>query len=180
MANYYVEDNGKIVIYNSKKYKVENTLKCTPQYADFPIQKTTKNIVEFEGRFYFEDDEEYITQKEAEERERLQALSMTRSDFFDNTIKAWGADSNDLLPIIEGILNTLPISDIEKKIAINNYNNALNFYRKHTLFTLLSGVPITIGENTIIITEAQWDSFFDEVSKRNPEAYKKLLPDLAS
>jgi hypothetical protein len=180
MTNYYVEDNGRIVIYNSKKYKVENTLECMPQYAELPIQKTTKDIVEFEGKFYFEDDEEYIAQKEAEERERIQALSMTRSDFFDNTIKAWGADSNDLLPIIEGILNTLPISDIEKKIAINNYNNALNFYRKHTLFTLLSGVPITIGENTIIITEAQWDSFFDEVSKRNPEAYKKLLPDLAS
>jgi hypothetical protein len=180
MTNYYVEDNGRIVIYNSKKYKVENTLGCMPQYAELPIQKTTKDIVEFEGKFYFEDDEEYIAQKEAKEKERIEALSMTRSDFFDNTIKAWGADSNDLLPVIEGILDTLPISDIEKKIAINNYNNALNFYRKHTLFTLLSGVPITIGENTIIITEAQWDSFFDEVSKRNPEAYKKLLPDLAS
>ena len=180
MANYYVEDNGKIVIYDSKKFKVERTLNYKPQYKGFPIQKTTKNIVGFEGRFYFEDDEEYIALKEAEEKRRIQTLSMTRSDFFDNTIKAWGADSNDLLPLIEGILDTLPISDIEKKIAINNYNNALNFYRKHTLFTLLSGVPIIIGEITITMTEAQWDSFFDEVSKGNPEAYKKLLPDLVS
>ena len=119
-------------------------------------------------------------QKEQEEKERIHNLSMTRSDFFDATIKAWGADSSDLLPVIVGILGTLPISDIEKKIAINNYNNALNFYRKHTLFTLLSGVPITIGENTITVTEAQWDSFFDKTDKRDPDAYKELLPDLES
>jgi hypothetical protein len=101
---------------------------------------------------------------------------MTRSDFFDSTIKAWGANSRVLLAAIEDILETLPISDIEREIAINNYENALNFYRKHTLFTLLSGVPITIGENTIIVTEAQWDRFFDKVNKRDPDAYKELLP----
>lgn len=178
--NYYVEKDNRIVIYNAKKNIVESTLKCTPQYKGLPIQKTTKNIVEFEGRFYFEDDQEYVAKKEAKEQARIQALSMTRSDFFDSTIKAWGADSDDLLPLITNILGTLPVSDIERKIAINNYKNALNFYRKHTLFTLLSGVPITIGENTITITEAQWDSFFDKMDKRDPNAYKELLPNLAS
>lgn len=174
--NYYVEANGKIITYNVRKYKVENTLKILPQYADLPIQKTDKNIVEFDNTFYIEDDPEYISKKEAAEEERIQSLSMTRSDFFDSTIKAWGADSNDLLPIIQGILETLPISDLEKKIAVNNYNNALNFYRKHALFTLLSDVPITIGEHIITISKEQWDSFFDRVSKRDPEAYKELLP----
>lgn len=129
---------------------------------------------------YDETQEEADAREAQEEKERIHNLSMTRSDFFDATIKAWGADSADLLPIIIEILGTLPISDIEKKIAINNYNNALNFYRKHTLFTLLSGVPITIGENTIMITEAQWDSFFDKTDKRDPDAYKELLPDLES
>jgi hypothetical protein len=72
------------------------------------------------------------------------------------------------------------ISDIEKKIAINNYENALNFYRKHTLFTLLSGIPIPIGSMTVIVSEGQWDRFFDKVDKRDPNAYKELLPDLES
>ena len=101
---------------------------------------------------------------------------MTRSDFFDGTIKAFGIDGNDLLIIIENILNTLKIDTIEKKIAINNYRNALNFYRNHTLFTLLSNIPIKISEDlTITITDKQWDKFFDETDKKNPEAYKELL-----
>ena len=115
-------------------------------------------------------------EKEEEERRRIASLSMTRSDFFDNTIKAWGTDDEDLLPIIKGILETIGVSDLEKKIAVNNYNNALNFYRKHTLFTLLSGIPIPVGDITVNVSSEKWDSFFDKVSKRDPEAYKELLP----
>lgn len=122
------------------------------------------------------------TQKEADEREkreekeRINGLSMTRSDFFDNTIKAWGTDDEELLPIIKGILETIGVSDLEKKIAINNYNNALNFYRKHTLFTLLSGIPIPVGDIIVNVSSDKWDSFFDKVDKRDPNAYKELLP----
>lgn len=173
---YYVENDNKIIIYSNKKHTVENTLRFEPEYAGLPILKSNKTIVEFDGGYYFEDDEEYLAKKEAKEEERIQELSMTRSDFFDATIKAWGVDGNELLPVVKSILETLPISEIEKKIAINNYENALNFYRKHTLFTLLSGVPITIGEATIVVTKEQWDSFFDKTDKKDPDAYKELLP----
>lgn len=115
-------------------------------------------------------------EKEQEERERINNLSMTRSDFFDNTIKAWGTDDEDLLPIIKGILETLGVSELEKKIAVNNYKNALNFYRKHTLFTLLSGIPIPVGDIVVNVSSESWDRFFDKVDKRDPEAYKELLP----
>ena len=100
------------------------------------------------------------TQEEIEEQEqaRIQALSMTRSDFFDGTIKAFGADADDLLLVIQQVLQTLEISDIEKKVAINNYKNALNFYRKHPLFTMLSNIPLPISEDvTITITPEQWE-----------------------
>ena len=102
---------------------------------------------------------------------------MTRSDFFDGTIKAWGVNGDDLLPVIETLINSLNITDVEKKIAINNYKNALNFYRKHALFTLLSNVPIPIASPPVVITATQWDKFFDETAKRNPDAYKELLPE---
>ena len=119
----------------------------------------------------------YLTPKEIEtkEQERIQSLSMTRSDFFDGMIMAFGTDSEDLLSAIQNVLNNLSIDEVQKKIAINNYKNALNFYRKHDLFKLLSNIPIEIGEFFITITGAQWDRFFDETNKKNPEAYKELL-----
>lgn len=116
-------------------------------------------------------------QKAQEEHERIKELSMTRSDFFDATIKAFGADEDDLLTAIGSTIVPLGIDNTAQKIALNNYKNALNFYRKHPLFTMLSNVPIKITEELIVtITSEQWDKFFDETDKKNPEAYKELLP----
>lgn len=176
---YYIEDEGKIVLYNSVKKKLRAAFVCIPQYKNFEIKSTDKNIIPYKGNFYLEDDPDYLALVEQDEAERIEALSMTRSDFFDGTIKAFGADSDDLLQVILGALSNLPITDLEKKVAINNYKNALNFYRKHTLFTLLSNVPLVIGEHTLVITPTQWDRFFDETAKRNPDAYKELLPPVA-
>ena len=112
-----------------------------------------------------------------EEKRRILELYMTRSDFFDGMIKAFGLDSAELRVIIDTLLHNINITDIEIKIAMNNYDNALNFYRKHTIFTLLSGIEIPIAEGfSIVITSEQWDKFFDETNKRNPDAYKELLP----
>lgn len=120
---------------------------------------------------------EYEAQKAQEERERIKELFMTRSDFFDATIKAFGVDEDDLLIAISGAIVPMSIDTTAQKIALNNYKNALNFYRKHPLFTILSNVPIKISEAlTITITPEQWDKFFDETNKKNPEAYKELLP----
>lgn len=119
----------------------------------------------------------YEAQKAQEEHERIQELFMTRSDFFDATIKAFGADEDDLLIALSGTITPMSLDNIEQKIALNNYKNALNFYRKHPLFTILSNVPIKISEAlTITITPEQWDKFFDETDKKNPDAYKELLP----
>ncbi len=121
---------------------------------------------------------EYLTPEEIEvkERERLDALSMTRSDFFDGFILAFGLGQTELRAIVENILNQINITDVEIKVALNNFDNALNFYRKHTLFSLLSGIDIPITEEkTINIASTQWDKFFDETSKQNPDAYKFLI-----
>lgn len=121
--------------------------------------------------------EEYEAELAQKEHERIQSLSMTRSDFFDGTIKAFGADSEDLLKAIEYVLGNLEIADVDKKVALNNYKNALNFYRKHPLFTMLADVEIPVSEGvSITISSEQWDRFFDETDKKNPEAYKELLP----
>ena len=122
-------------------------------------------------------DPDYEEKQRQKEKARIMELSMTRSDFFDGTIKAFGADDTALFSIIQTMLNQSQMTEIEKKIALNNFKNALNFYRKHPLFTVLSGVPIPIAEGvTVIVTETQWDKFFDETNKKNPNAYQELLP----
>lgn len=166
---YYIEDNNKIILFDKDRQKLRNTIAFMPQYKDLEIKEVQEGyvIVDFELMTI----EEKEQREQTKERERLDSLFMTRSDFFDATIKAFGADENDLLTLISSVLSTLPLSDIEKKIALNNYKNALNFYRKHTLFTLLSDVEIPISEQqSIVITSEQWDRFF------KTKDYKELLP----
>ena len=119
---------------------------------------------------------ENLEQEKAEaEALRIQELYMTRSDFFDATIRAFGADEDDLLMAISGTITPLNLDQTNTKIALNNYKNALNFYRKHPLFNMLSSVPIKLSDElTITITSEQWDKFFDEMDKKNPDAYKIL------
>ena len=107
---------------------------------------------------------EYLTPKQIEEKEheRIQGLSMTRSDFFDGFILAFGLGQVELRAIVENIINSINITPVEIKVALNNFDNALNFYRKHTLFTLLNNVEIPISETmTLVFTSDIWDNFFD-------------------
>lgn len=120
-------------------------------------------------------DPNYEERIKAEEHAYIQELYMTRSDFFDGTIKAFGADEDDLLTIITPLISQVSPDPISAKIALNNYKNALNFYRKHPLFSMLSNVPIPIGNRTITITEEQWDKFFLETVAGNENAYQFLL-----
>lgn len=112
-----------------------------------------------------------------QEKERIQELSMTRSDFFDGTIMAWGIGQDELLVLIQGLLATLPIENVKKLIAINNFKNALNFYRKHDLFKFLVNIPIQLTETIqIILTDESLDKFFDEVNKGNKATAWQYLP----
>ena len=153
-----------------KPYTEEQRLKFIVEYnhkLGYVVEETETSLQAFS---YTE------KEKQREEQARIQSLSMTKSDFFDGTIRAFGLDQDDLQPAIEAILAQLPVSDIDKKVAMNNYKNAKDFYRKHTLFTLLSDREIPISETQVIkISSAQWDKFFDETDKGNKEAYKELI-----
>lgn len=118
--------------------------------------------------------EEELKQKE---HYRIQELSMTRSDFFDGTIMAWGVGQDELLIIIQDLLSVLPLENTQKLIAINNYKNALNFYRKHDLFKILIGIDIPLSDTLqLTITDESLDKFFDEVSKGNKATAWQYLP----
>lgn len=117
-------------------------------------------------------------EKQEQEHQRIQMLSMTRSDFFDGMIMAFGLDSKELRVVIENILNSINITDVQIKVALNNYDNALNFYRKHTLFTLLNGVEIPISETiTLLFTSDIWDKFFDTKDYRELQKAIQVKPE---
>lgn len=121
--------------------------------------------------------ENYEAEQQQIEKERIQELSMTRSDFFDGTIMAWGVGQDELLILIQTLLATLPIEDVKKLIAINNFKNALNFYRKHDLFKMLVNMPIQLTDTIqVTITDESLDKFFDEVAKGNKETAWQYLP----
>lgn len=144
------------------------------------IEETDKAIYALEPNEIMVDGEptinpNYEEEQAQKERERIQELYMTMSDFFDGTIGAWGVDKKDLTPIIEETLALLPLDEITKKIALNNFDNAQNYYRKHTLFTLLSNRTLKLNDTMqVFVTDEHWDKFFDETDKKNPEAYKEL------
>lgn len=119
----------------------------------------------------------YEAEQELKEKERIQELFMTRSDFFDGTIDAWGIGEDELLLVVQRMLMGLPLDKAKKLKAINNFKNALNFYRKHTLFALLVNAPIQLTENIqVVITEEHLDNFFNEVANGNKETAWQYLP----
>jgi hypothetical protein len=157
---YYIKNNDKVVLFDEDLSKLQDTIKFMPQYKDLEIKEVQEGyvIVDFELMTI----EEKEQREQAKERERIQALFMTRSDFFDGMIKAFGLGQAELRVVIENILNSINITDIEIKVALNNYDNALNFYRKHTLFSLLNNVEIPINEDlTLLFTSDIWDKFFE-------------------
>ena len=145
--------NNKIKFYTEKPLDAE--------LYNLDLIKETQEEYVLDGEEYVLNDDEYKRRQAEKERERLDALSMTRSDFFDGMIMAFGLDSKELRVVIKNTLNSINITPVEIKVALNNYDNALNFYRKHTLFTLLNNVPIEIGDVKLIFTSDIWDKFFD-------------------
>lgn len=130
------------------------------------------------------DGDEVIDNKEAweeeqakKEAERIQELKMSKSDFFDGTIDAWGVNEDALLPLIQSMLAPLPLDEKQKLKAINNFKNAQNFYRKHDLFKMIVNIPLQLTESIqVTITDGHLDKFFDEVDKGNKETAWQYLP----
>ena len=70
---FYVEKDGKIVLFHKDYETLATTLRFTPIYADLPIFETDKEIIELDGIFVFAEDvqEELAEQKEKEFKEHF-------------------------------------------------------------------------------------------------------------
>lgn len=162
--------------------EIIGTGQCRCLNDDIQNISVPQEIYEDIDKYIYQDGEiilnpNYEAEQMAKEKARIQELYMTRSDFFDGTIQAWGIGQDELLILIKNLLDTLPIEDVKKLIAINNFRNALNFYRKHDLFKMLVNVPIQLSETIqIVITDEHLDNFFNEVDKGNKDIAWQYLP----
>lgn len=119
------------------------------------VQECHDKWVALEPWEYIQDDqviddkEGYEKRKEEEEKERIGNLSMTRGDVFEAMILAKGKTKADLRAMIEQFPG---LTDIERALYLNRFDEALDFFRKHPAIDLIGGL---LG-----ITPTQMNNFF--------------------
>ena len=119
------------------------------QRMDFIVEQNHKNGYEIketetslEAWGYTEEE------KQTQERERLDKLSMTRGDVFEALILARGLTK----PQIRAMIEQAELDDITKALYLNRFDEALDFYRGFPVFDMLGQV---LG-----VTPKQLDMFF--------------------
>ena len=80
---------------------------------------------------------EYENIIKQQETERIGNLSMTRGDVFEALILAKGKTKADLRMMIESYPN---LTDLERALYLNRFDEALEFYRKHPAIDLIGGL----------------------------------------
>lgn len=89
------------------------------------------------------------TEKQQQERERLNNLSMTRGDVFEALILAKGLSKTQIRAMIE----QAELDTITKALYLNRFDEALEFYRGYPIFDMLG--------QALGITGEMLDKFFE-------------------
>lgn len=120
------------------------------QRTDFIVQQNHKQGFEIketetalEAWGYTEEE------KQEQERERLDKLSMTRGDVFEALILAKGLGKAQIRAMIE----QAELDDITKALYLNRFDEALEFYRGYPIFDMLG--------QALGITGEMLDKFFE-------------------
>ena len=74
---FYVEKDNKIVLYDTEKQKLQNTIAFIPEYSGLEIKQTDRPIIDFQ----FADTEEYKEAQAAKETVRIGNLTLTKRVF---------------------------------------------------------------------------------------------------
>ena len=151
-------------------------------YTEQPLDLILYNLdkVEETQDEYVLDGEEYVLRDEAWEekqalieKERIAQLNMTRGDFIEGLILALGKDENDVIALIE----TLPITEVEKKVYINRVKNALDFYRGYPVIDVLCGyLGLTTEQMTQFFETKDWKCLCVKPDEELPTE-EVVLPD---
>ena len=124
MPNYYIEKDGLIKGYSTNFEEFQNTV-INSEYSQLEIQETERSIVNFE----FADTPEYIAEQERLEQERIQELTISKTNLFKAIYLVKGLTPQD----IRGRIELMP-NEQQRVLALIDFDNAKDFYRKHPLF----------------------------------------------
>ena len=94
--------------------------------------------------------EEYEAEQAQKEKERIAHLSLTRGDVFRGLLQARGVTRLMLRGMIEG---NEQLTEVQKEMALIDFDEALNFYRGNAL---IDTVGLALG-----ISAEQLDKFFE-------------------
>ena len=114
---FYIEQDNKIVLFDTDKQKLQNTLLFMPQYQDLEIKETDRPIVDFK----FADTEEYKQEQLQKEQERINNLTISHNTLENEIYKQTNYTFKDIITKLKGNLpeNLLVgIKDIE--IVLNS------------------------------------------------------------
>ena len=139
----FIAKQGNLICSIGDSYEdLDNNLAAS-LVSDYTIEETNVDYVFYDGS--------YITQEEvtAKERERIDALSMTRGDVFEALILAKGLGKAQLRSMIENA----ELDTTTKALYLNRFDEALEFYRGYPIFDML-------GE-ALGITSEMLDEFFE-------------------
>lgn len=118
MTNYYIENNNKICLFDTDRFKLENTLQIMPQYKNLSVRETEKEIIEHNGEFVFADDiqtelfiqakESKISQINESKEQAFKSGIIFKNEHFDCDDRAQDRTGNRLL-----LLQAMPVETLE-------------------------------------------------------------------
>lgn len=88
---FYIEKDGKIVLFNEDKQTILNTQKVFSNYTGLEIKETDRPIVDYQ----FADTEEFISAQNKKEQDEINMLTMTALDFI-GVLKSAGLTSQQI------------------------------------------------------------------------------------
>lgn len=146
---FYIQQNGKIILFDEDKEKILNTIMFMPQYQGLEIEEVPAGytIVDFKLKTIEQVEQEQLSKTE----ERIKMLKMTHGDLFEYTIVTKGLDESDIRAMIE---KEETLDAVTKKLYLNRLDNALYFYRGHPAVDFIG--------NKLGLTKEELDALFEE------------------
>ena len=141
---YRIEENK---LYDFADYEYAENCLETDIITQEELTQYPNKVIVLDGELVL--NPEFETEEEQKEKERIAHLSLTRGDVFRGLLQAKGITRTQIRTMIE---TNEALSEIEKEMALIDFDEALNFYRGNVLINTLG---LALG-----ITPKQLDKFF--------------------
>ena len=155
MTNYYIEQDNKIIRFDTSLEQFNLMLKHRPELKGLEIKETERPIaLSNDGTYFvFADTKEYQQEQAQKEAERIAMLNLTAADVERAIYKAKGLDFDDIVALIEAQPLTEDGTGQINIKALKIELKANNFYRGNPYINQVGGL---LG-----FTSQQLDEFFE-------------------